>query len=249
MPVAKSYSGLKQISEPFEENGRMYVIVLTDKKTQKKVRWYTEAEYERMYKKDNDSCLGPIDKNSPYYRSQKDVLGFKHGYITIFKGVKPEHEEWFELARIKLNRWWGWYIPSTEEVPKDLPLGVEPVRLDWGPIGNEEDRLIEHSLVVEHVRKVLLAASIKPDAKFEYPGKVGDRLEIIVKVIGRTDYETKYGKTYLFELQDQKGNYYKWKTAAKNWSVGTRHHIRGTVKEFDELNGEPATILTRCLEV
>jgi hypothetical protein len=51
--VAKSYQKLIQIGEPFVSNGRQYVKVQTNKNTTKTVRWYTEAEYARMYPNDN----------------------------------------------------------------------------------------------------------------------------------------------------------------------------------------------------
>ena len=63
----------------------------------------------------------------PYYIPQKYVLGFEKGYITIFRGVKEEHEEWFKQSICRFAKWWGWYVISTQEVPKDLPSGVEPV--------------------------------------------------------------------------------------------------------------------------
>ena len=47
--VAKSYQTLEIVQEPFSENGRLYVKVKTKKGTIKKVRWYSEAEYARMY--------------------------------------------------------------------------------------------------------------------------------------------------------------------------------------------------------
>lgn len=247
MPVAKSYSGFRQINKPFKKDGKMYVTVVTDKGLQKVVRWYSDSEYARMYPDVK------IDKTKdPYYKPQKIVLGFEKGYITIFKGFNPEkHEEWFrENKACRFTRYWGWYVISTEEIPKDLPEGVEPVKLFWDPIGNEEGRLKDEATVKKCVRDTLLAAIRKPNPTSARQGKVGDRLDIKFKVIGKQTKENKQynSKTHLYEFQDLKGNYYKWKTSAKDWSIGTHHHIRGTVKEFDELNGEPCTVLTRCIE-
>lgn len=187
----------------------------------------------------------------PYYKSQKMVLGFDKGYITIFKGVTPENEEWFEQKKeCRFAKWWGWYVPSTIAVPVDYPEGIQEVKLTWEPMGNEEEWLKDEATVKKHVRDTLLAAVRKPNPTSTQQGKVGDRLDIRVKVIGKqTEENAKYNsQTHLYEFQDQKGNYYKWKTSAKDWIVGAEHHIRGTVKEFDELNGEPCTVLTRCIE-
>ena len=48
MAVAKTYAHMKVEGEPFKENGRMYVNVIAPKGI-KKVRWYSDAEYRRMY--------------------------------------------------------------------------------------------------------------------------------------------------------------------------------------------------------
>ena len=247
MPVAKSFSKLKQFGEPFKENGKMYITVVTEKGNPKIVRWYSESEYARMYPEVK------VDRTKdPYYKSQKLVLGFEKGYITIFKGITPENEEWFERNQYcRYARWWGWYVPSTVAVPVDYPKGVQEVKLTWEPMGNEEDWLKDEATVKKHVRNTLLAASRKPSSTSKHQGKIGDRLDIRVKVIGKQTTENKKynSKSHLYEFQDTKGNFYKWKTEAKDWAIGSEHHIRGTVKEFDELSGEPCTTLARCMQV
>lgn len=248
--VAKSYQNMEIVHEPYKKDGRMYVAVKTSKGTVKQVRWYTEAEYAKMYpdeKKDKTK--------DPYYKPQKYVLGFDKGYITIFRGYKEElHEEWFKQSICRYARWWGWYVISTQEVPNDLPLGVEPVKLFWDPMGNEQEWLKDEATVKAHVRKTLLD-SMRPvernGVESVRQGHIGDRLDINVKIISKQKVENKrFNKfTYTYEMEDSNGNYYKWVTQAQNWSVGTKHHIRGTVKDFDEVNGEEATLLTRCVEV
>ena len=47
------------------------------------------------------------------------------------------------------------------------------------------------------------------------------------------------------DVSREDGNIFVWATAAKDWSVGSTHHLRGTVKEQkDNIN-----YLTRCMEV
>lgn len=248
--VAKSYQNMEIVKEPYRENGRMYVEVKNSKGTIKQVRWYTAQEYAKMYPEDK------TDKTKdPYYKPQKYVLGFDKGYITIFRGYKEElHEEWFKQSICRYARWWGWYVISTQEVPNDLPPGVEPVKLFWEPMGNENEWLKDEATVKAHVRKTLFD-SMRPvernGIKSIRQGNIGDRLDINIKIIGKQEVENKrFNKfTYTYEMEDGNGNYYKWVTQAQNWSVGTKHHIRGTVKDFDAVNGEEATLLTRCVEV
>ena len=251
--VAKSYQKMKQLGVPYKDKGKAYVRVMTQKGVEKVVRWYTDEEYAKMYPEEKKDRT-----KDPYYKPQKYTLGFDKGYITIFRGYKEDlHEEWFKQSICRYARWWGWYVISTQEVPLDLPAGVEPVKLFWDPMGNEEEWLKDEATVKAHVRNTLLEAikSEKKDNtspfKSVYQGEVGERLELTVKIIGREEEKNeKYNKvTFTYEMEDGNHNYYKWRTQVKDWSVGTKHHIRGTVKEYDEVNGEEATVLTRCVEV
>lgn len=238
MAVAKSYQNMEIMHEPFQRNGRMYVEVKTSKGTIKQVRWYSQSEYAKMYPEDK------TDKTKdPYYKPQKYVLGFDKGYITIFRGVKEEHEEWFKQSICRFARWWGWYVISTEEVPKDLPEGVEPVRLYWEPMDNGNEWLKEEKEVIKYVQSVLFK---KTNSKIQ--GNVGDRLERTIKVIDRIEQETKWGTNVIHIMKDAKDNLYSWKTSAKNWKVNYSTTIRGTVKGSTIYKNSECTELTRCME-
>ena len=47
--VAKSYQQCELIGDPFTENGRQYIYIKRNGK-ERKVRWYTEAEFEKAFK-------------------------------------------------------------------------------------------------------------------------------------------------------------------------------------------------------
>ena len=241
MPVAKSYQGLKILTEPFERNKRMYVTIQMKSGKEKEVRWYSQSEYEKMYPEDKGN-----KSKDPYYKPQKYVLGFDKGYITIFKNTKPEHEEWFSRSICRFAKWWGWYVPSTWEVPKDLPSGVEAVRLTWDPMGNEEEWLKEESVVSAHVQATLYPKKATSLSQ----GSVGDRIERVLTIEENIAVENKRfnSTTYTHYMRDSKGNLYMWSTAAKNWSEGITKTVRGTVKDYGEYRGETVTVLTRCIE-
>ena len=98
--VAKSFQSMKQLGEPFCEKGKMYVKVQNEKSgTVRKVRWYTEAEYAKMY---GEKVEAPAKVSSV----QKQVLGFEKGYVTIFKGDTYANLEWFQksIARQTKNK-------------------------------------------------------------------------------------------------------------------------------------------------
>lgn len=237
--VAKSYQKMKQLGEPFKDKDKMYVKVITEKGNEKTVRWYSDIEYAKMYPDEKK-----VRTKDPYYKPQKYVLGFEKGYITIFRGVKEEHEEWFKQSICNFTRWWGWSVPSTKEVPKDLPEGVEPVRLYWEPMDNGNEWLKEETEVVKYVQSVLFK---KTNSKVQ--GSVGDRLERTITVIDRIEQETKWGTSVIHIMKDDKDNFYSWKTSSKNWKVNYFTTIRGTVKGHTTYKNSECTELTRCMEV
>lgn len=232
--VAKSYQSMKQLGEPFSEKGKMYVNVQNEKTgTVRKVRWYTEEEYAKMY---NEKPNKPKE-----FKSQKQVLGFENGYITIFKGDTYANLEWFQRSIARYCKWWGWYIVSTEAVPFDLPVGIEPVELKWELVGEEEGMLKPDVEVKRAVESILY-----DKGNSEFVGSVGERLDIEVTVIAARQMNGYYGPCTVHYMEDAAGNQYLWNTSAKSWEVGDVRHIKGTVKEHKVIKNVSTTILTRC---
>ena len=133
MAVAKSYQELEIVGDVFVSSGRQYVNVKLKSGKTKAVRWYTDSEYRKMYPE-----AVAVDRSAdPYYKPQKEVLGFTKGYITIFKGDTYSELDWFRASIARYARWWGWYIISTEEIPEDLPEpesvedGIEMIDVAW----------------------------------------------------------------------------------------------------------------------
>lgn len=141
--VAKSYEGLPVVEEEYTKNGRTYCKVLTAKGIAKEVRTYTEAEYKKLY--------GSVSKTNSVESGfdQKKALGFDKGYITIFKGAVVKNEHFFEQSCARFHIAWGWYIVSTEEVPK-LPDGVTAVKLNWEDVA-ANDKMLKP---IEEVKKI-----------------------------------------------------------------------------------------------
>ena len=50
-------------------------------------------------------------------------------------------------------------------------------------------------------------------------------------------------------MEDADQNVYVSTTAAKSWSEGTVHQIRGTVKDHKTYKNTKQTVLTRCTEL
>ncbi len=238
--VAKSYQNLEVVGDVFTTNGRQYVQVRTKTGALKNVRWYTEKEYAKMYPDEVKSA----NEASVVIKTQKEVLGFDNGYITIFKGNTYEDKEYFKLNSARYNRLWGWYFISTEPIPDDIPDDVEAVRLDWELVGNENGTLKNEREVVEAVENL-----IYEEDPSEYQGEVGDKIEVFVTVEKAITLDGYYGPSTMHIFRDYDGNCYVWTTAARSWEAGTEHHIAGTIKELKQYKGTKQTVLTRCREV
>ena len=240
MPVAKSFQSLAIFGEPYIKNGRQYVTVVKPNGGHREVRWYTEAEYAKMYPTEvNDDVDTVLGKK---IRTTKDVLGFTNGYITIFKGDTYSLLEWFqEEPKCRYHKIFGWYVISTDELPT-LPAGIEPIQLYWENVAIvEEDCLKSEDLIKQHIDSLIYEPS-----KSTYQGDIGDRLEKTLTVIKAIPIEGYYGNSTMHIFSDPEENVYVWTTAAKTLEVGKTYVIRGTVREHKSFKNIPQTILTRC---
>ena len=237
--VAKSYQNMEIVGDPFiAESGKSYVNVKNPKTgAVRQVRWYSEAEYRKMYPGEETPAA------TPGLKTHKEALGFDKGYITIFKGDPTPYHEWLLASNARYATFWGWYVVSTEEVPADLPTGLEPVRLDWESVGQENGNLKNESAIKAHIESLQYAATPS-----RYQGKVGDRLDIAVTVTKLFKLENNFGHTNMIIMEDDQKNEYVWVTSAQCWAPGTRKNIRGTVKGHSLYKNSQQTTLTRCTE-
>ena len=238
MAVAKTYSSLEILTEPYEkENGRKYVEVKLKSGKPKEVRWYTDVEYARLYPETGRAVvISQLEK--PHL---KKALGFDEGYITIFKGDQETNNDWFRLSNARYHSTWGWYVVSTEETPDNLPFGIEPIKLYWKDITTSVG-----NLKPEDVIKAIVASLLYGESSSVFVGEVGERLELVLKVEKAIPFDGAYGKTTIHIMHDDCGNEFVWTTAAKTLVVDTEYSLRGTIKDHRVYKGTNQTILTRC---
>ena len=223
MATAPSFANLERLSEPFEENGKEYILVKTKSGTTRKVRWYEE----------------PMKKIRPL----KEVLGFTKGYITIFKGDTYSLLEWFqEEPKCRYHKFFGWYVTSEDELPT-LPAGLEPIQLKWEDVAfADEDQLRPESQIKEHIDSFMYDPSPS-----KWQGEVGDRIDRTLTVIKVTPLEDGYyGPSTFFIFKDEYDNEYCWTTGSKSLDLGATYEVRGTIKALQNYKGKKQTVLTRC---
>lgn len=139
--VAKSYQNLPVVREPYSESGKLYCDVKMKSGSVKKVRVYSQKEYDKMY-----------PAPAPKWKPQREMLGFgEDGYILVFNN-KPEFEQFYEKGPMRYHRVFGWYLPSGETVPV-LPEGCYPLVLKWETVGGADGELFEESKLMQEFAK------------------------------------------------------------------------------------------------
>ena len=232
--VAKSYTNLEQVCEPFEMNGKQYVKVRLANGTIKQVRAYSEKEYAKFY---------PEVKIIQPAKSPREILGFgEAGFIWIFKGDTYENLGWFQHAPTRFARDWGWYLPSNLEMPSPLPAGVEPLKLTWEEVVSADGI----SLKPEKEIKQYVDTLIYEPGKSKYVGNIGERLDIVATCIKAVPVEGYYGVNTIHTFKDEDENVFVWSTTAKVLQEGVEYAIRGTVKDHKLYRNVEETVLTRC---
>ena len=82
----------------------------------------------------------------------------------------------------------------------------------------------------------------------EYQGKIGERLDLVLTVKKRLEYQGFHhlDTLHITIMEDEDGNVYVWKTSAKSLDEGETYKVRGTIKAHNEYKEIKQTILTRC---
>lgn len=237
MPVAKTYAHMKIQGEPFSENKRMYVNVLAPNGI-KKVRWYSDTEYRRMYP--DTPAADPMDFNA------RQAFGFgEEGFITLYKGHPSE--EWFDNEHIHLRRnlTFGYYTPGRLELPS-LTGDIEPIRLYWEEVAVEGNKMKPHEEVQKYVNTLLMPTS---NSKSQYQGNENEWLQKEVIVREKKSADSRYGTKHTYTLVDAENNTYIWETGTKDYSIDMAVSLKMKVKTHKEINGEKCTVVWYCKEV
>ena len=238
MPVAKTYEHMEIQGEPFKESNRMYVNVITPKGI-KKVRWYSDAEYKRMY---------PEVEVKPEF-NMRQAFGFGYqGYITIFKGDEDIIRDWARAEwppKAWYNTLFHFYTPGFMTI-EHLPPEITPIKLNWTEVSINDTQLKSD----EEVSKYVMARITDMGGNTSsFQGAKDDWLckKVIVKV--NKMREDHFGEKHTHTMVDAEGNTYIWETGTKNYSCNTELTLKMKVKDHKEINGVKTTIVWYCKEV
>lgn len=115
MPVAPTYQGFEQITEPTQFfNGKMYVQLLDKKGKVRTVRWYSEKEAGRLWPENAKKEVGFLGKD--------EVIVYT-GQLFARLGDFKEAQgcEWDDIYL-----WHSWDKPSD-----DLPDDIKHIEIQW----------------------------------------------------------------------------------------------------------------------
>ena len=233
MAVARSYRDCKILCDPYSLNGRKYVDIETPLGFPKRVRYYSDAEYFKMYGEEFKS------------ESEKDKLGFTNGYITIFKGNTYPHKDWLKENGARFSKLFNWSFPSGVDWPQDeLPEDLTPITVSWESV-SLNDTLLPENEIINYINSLRYEPS-----KSEYVGEVGDRITMPFTVKKTMTFDSYFGGiSTMHIMEDESGNVFVWTTTSKAFPEGKEILLCGTIKEHKEYRGTKQTVLTRCKEV
>lgn len=233
MPVAKTYEKMEIQGEPFIESKRKYVYVITSKGP-KKVRWYSDAEYRRMYPQ------AVVEHNVMDFNG-KHVFGFEEtGYITLYKGNNVEEWANEDRTNIRYNCTFGFYTPGRLSTP-NLTNGIEAVQLKWEEVAADEIRMRPHDDV-----KKIVATKLGTVSNSEYQGQENDWITKEVKIREDKAREGYFGEKHTYIMVDTEGNAYLWETSPRNFVRDKAIHLKMKVKAHKEIKGEKVTVVWYC---
>lgn len=173
----------------------------------------------------------------------KKTLGFEKGAITLFKGNTYSHLDWFRQSVAKYRKYCGWYIPSTEELPTDIPEDLKTVVLKWEDISaNGKD------LLPDHIIKEVIDELLYDESDSEWVGEIGERKNWWLLVKSIKELNTFYGRSIMYSFEDEDGNQLVWFCSGVGIDVEEDewYEIIGTVSKHQKYRNVKQTTLNRC---
>ena len=177
--------------------------------------------------------------------SRRTGLGFHKGYITLLKGDQSLYEDYLRASVARYNTIFGWYIASCDEIPSDLPSGLEPkeFKAEEFFVSPDSDDSLPTAQYTENINKLLY-----DESPSEFYGQIGYRYDFKLTLIKKINSNSAYGVQYFYIFQDESMNTFTWKTGARDLDEGTTYSFRATVKAHNIYKNQKQTELTRAME-
>lgn len=179
-----------------------------------------------------------MERIKPY----KEIFGFgDKGYITLLRGDQDLYEDYLKASPARYHNELKWYFP--EEVPSDLPIGLEPVQL---PI-NKFINPTTDQLLPQKDRLYNIESTLYGESSSDYFGEVNYRYDFVLKCVYVKTSQSYYGAQNYHVLQDKDGNIFTWSTTSRLLEKDKFYSCRGTVKAHTIYHNQKQTELTRVM--
>lgn len=278
VPVARSYENMEIKGEPYEKNGKMWVVVVSpckrcggsghysmnamgdstcyrcggSGKERMEVRWYTEAQRATMDRAaEKRAAAKEIKREERRIKwAERNAMGFGDaGYITVFKGDKDVLNNWaHETSPCRIR----YNTIFGWFCPSTLTYDGLPDSITPIKLTWEEVRDTndpENLLMKAHDEVNAYVQALTNDpSTSEYQGEVGAWLEKDIIVKKKVEVDGRYGGSLIHIMEDDDGNVYIWSTSAKSLDVDRQYHLRMKVKDHQLYNGVKQTVVYYCKE-
>ena len=272
--VADTYQSMVQVGEPFEKNGKDYIIVREPcpkcggKGTishyfhidhgvcftcrgngyfQKAVRVYAEKELERMNKaKEKRREKAQAEREAHITKAQAEWPQ-KNGFDNLGNTwIFVKGDTYAIKDSLKENGYKFNKILGWHgaECLEDLPEGYEICQVGFHEVYRFEPYATEPDFVGKEYIEQL-----KTDAgQGEFVGEIGERLRALdVQLMSIREYDGAYGLSYIYQFS-YKGDILIWMTS--KWmdiEPDKWYVLTGTVKKHNSYKGMNQTYLSRCI--
>lgn len=261
MAVAKSYEGMKIISEPFLKEGRNYVRVKGtcsrcggsghyaynpidgtrcfrcggSGEEVHEVRWYTDKERAAMDRAANKKVEAKAKKiqEREAYKHTPEGNGFTNGFVIAILGNTYEIKDELKEAGAKYTSGLGWHFDSNEKVP--VKYADRTRKIMW------EDASVDGKIKsAEELKRLVAVVSPINDSVHMYT--VGERVRNLTLKV----YKVWEGPDYtMHTLIDDNNNVFMWTTSSRTLPLNAKVTMDVTIKKHTEYKGIKQTILTR----
>lgn len=162
--VAPSFQSMPIVKEQYQKDGKWYVDVKNPSTGKvRSVRWYSSQEYAKAYANKSTTSKKEIGDGVDaaydfYYTDEghsglKEAMGFSKGPILVIRNDKSYDQPYLESSIARYAVGIGWYIPSTETLPSDIPSHFKYLLLSWDEFKLDETHSKKPTVLAEFLRE------------------------------------------------------------------------------------------------
>lgn len=193
-------------------------------------------EYEAVLEKRRDAKYAREAPKSNARLFERMGLSAE-GSAFCVKGDTYQIKDELKSAGARYFSGLGWFFPSPVDGWETFEITIDQMA--------SSDRFGKWEMNISKASDAVKKANGDDGVvKSEFVGEVGEKIDLPVKLVGKTGYETMYGWMNVYVFNDDEGNTLVWKTSS--FLFEDRGVLKARVKAHSMYNGEKQTELVRC---